>query len=152
MPSPLPRHSDWDHSCSLTQSYQPSPKWRSGRPVQPPFRGFAQRSLALRPAHSRCHLYAARFTGGFNRFVTSAVAPVASDWNSSRVGLTPTGENAALPRRTPEAAFRVGLVWVLIFVVYGCMSPLADRYLPAVLSITERGTEYLYRVVRSGIW
>ena len=39
MLSPLPRHSDWDHSCSLTQPYQPSPKWRSGRPVQRPFRG-----------------------------------------------------------------------------------------------------------------
>jgi len=33
MLSPIPRHSGWDHSCSFTQSYQPSPKWRSGRPV-----------------------------------------------------------------------------------------------------------------------
>ena len=33
-----------------------------------------------------------------------------------------------------------------LFVAYGCMSPLTDRYLPAVSSITERRTEYLYRV------
>jgi len=52
----------------------------------------AQRSLTLRPAHSRCHLYATRFTGGFNRFVTSTAAPVASGWNNSRVGFPPTGK------------------------------------------------------------
>ena len=50
MLSPLPRHSDWDHSCSLTQSYQPSPKWLSGRPVQRPFRG-------LLSVHSRYGLH-----------------------------------------------------------------------------------------------
>ena len=50
MLSLLPRHSDWDHSCSFTQSYQPSPKWRSGRPVQPPFRG-------LLGVHSRYGLH-----------------------------------------------------------------------------------------------
>ena len=57
MLSPLPRHSDWDHSCSLTQSYQPSPKWRSGRPVQRPFRG-------LLSVHSRycLHTCAATYT------------------------------------------------------------------------------------------
>ena len=50
MLSPLPRHSDRDHSCSLTQSYQPSPKWLSGRPVQRPFRG-------LLSVHSRYGLH-----------------------------------------------------------------------------------------------
>src|SRR5271167_3515014 len=29
---------------------------------------------------------------GFNRFVTSTVAPVASGWSSRRVGLSPTGK------------------------------------------------------------
>jgi hypothetical protein len=32
------------------------------------------------------------FTEGFNRFVTSTVAPVASGWSSCRVGLSPTGK------------------------------------------------------------
>ena len=52
----------------------------------------AQRSLTLRPAHSRCHQIATRFTGGFNHFVASIVAPVASGWSGSRVGLSPTGK------------------------------------------------------------
>jgi hypothetical protein len=33
-----------------------------------------------------------RFTRGFNDFVTSIVAPVASGWSSCRVGLAPTGK------------------------------------------------------------
>jgi len=39
--------------------------------------------------------FVARFAEGFNRFVTSAVAPVASGWSICRVGLSPTGK--ALP-------------------------------------------------------
>ena len=50
MLSPLPRRSDWDHFCSITQPYQPSPKWRSGRPAQRPFRG-------LLSVHSRYGLH-----------------------------------------------------------------------------------------------
>jgi hypothetical protein len=78
--------------CSLPQSCQPSPKWQSGRPVHRPFRG-------LLDVHSRyglhtrsCHQFGARYTEGFNRFVTSAVAPVASGWSICRVGLPPTGK------------------------------------------------------------
>ena len=45
-----------------------------------------------------------RFTGGFNRFVTSTVAPVASGWSDGRVGLPPTGKtppyHGAHPKRT----------------------------------------------------
>ena len=81
-----------DHSSLIPQSYQPSPKWRSGRPVQRPFRG-------LLSVHSRYGLhtravtiFATRFTGGFNHFVTSTVAPVASGWSDCRVGLSPTGK------------------------------------------------------------
>jgi hypothetical protein len=33
-----------------------------------------------------------RFTEGFNRFVTSTIAPVASGWSGCRVGLAPTGK------------------------------------------------------------
>jgi len=44
-----------------------------------------------------------RFTGGFNRFVTSTVAPVASGWSSLPGGTLTHWESAALPRRTPGA-------------------------------------------------
>ena len=43
------------------------------------------------------------FRCGFNHFVTSIVAPVASGWSGCRVGLSPTGKSAAFARRTLEA-------------------------------------------------
>ena len=43
-------------------------------------------TLALPP------YFVARFTGGFNYFVTSIVAPVAFGWSDSRVGFSPTGK------------------------------------------------------------
>ena len=52
----------------------------------------AQRSLALRPAHSRRHLYVTCYTEGFSHFVTSMTAPIASGWSACRVGLAPTGK------------------------------------------------------------
>ena len=52
----------------------------------------ARRSLALRPAHSRRHLYVTCYTEGFSHFVTSMTAPVASGWSGCRVGLAPTGK------------------------------------------------------------
>src|SRR3984885_5590780 len=56
------------------------------------FSRFARRSLALRPAHSRRHLYVTCYTEGFSHFVTSMTAPVASGWSGCRVGLAPTGK------------------------------------------------------------
>ena len=58
MLSPLPRRSGWAYSSlCFTQPYQPSPKGLSGRPARLSFSRIAQRSLALRPAHSRCHQF-----------------------------------------------------------------------------------------------
>jgi hypothetical protein len=75
------------------------------RPVMPAFPGlaagsarastfsrFAQRSLALRPAHSRGHQFVARLSEGFNHFVSSIVAPVLPAGAVRRVGLSPTGK------------------------------------------------------------
>ena len=45
------------------------------------FSRLARRSLALRPAPSRGHLYVTRYTEGFSHFVTSMTAPVASGWS-----------------------------------------------------------------------
>jgi len=79
--------------CSLPQPWQPSPEWQPGRPAHRPFRG-------LFSVHSRYSLhtraatvnFVARFAEGFNRFVTSAVAPVASGWSICRAGLAPAGK------------------------------------------------------------
>ena len=54
-------------------------------------------TLALPP------YFAARFTGGFNRFVTSTVAPVASGWSRLPGGIFTHWESAAVARRTPKA-------------------------------------------------
>ena len=56
------------------------------------FSRLTQRSLALRPAHSRCHQIVARLPEGFSHFVTSMTAPVASGWSGCRVGFAPTGK------------------------------------------------------------
>src|SRR6202142_1871222 len=61
-----------------------------------PHMRLARRSLALRPAHSRRHLYVTRYTEGFSHFVTSMTAPVASGWSGRRVGLAPTGKRRLL--------------------------------------------------------
>ena len=60
------------------------------------FLRLARRSLALRPAHSRRHLYVTCYTEGFSHFVTSMTAPVASGWSVRRVGLAPTGKRRLL--------------------------------------------------------
>ena len=72
--------------ADLAQPYQPSPKLQSGRPAHRPFRRLARRSLELRPAHSRRHLYVTSYTEGFSHFVASMTAPVASGWSCSPCG------------------------------------------------------------------
>ena len=67
------------------------------------FSRLARRLLALRPAHSRSHLYVTSYTAGFSHFVTSMTAPVASGWSFAGWGLHPL-ESAAFSRRTRKAA------------------------------------------------
>jgi len=73
-------------------------------------------TLALPP------YFAARFTGGFNRFVTSTVAPVASGWSRLPGGILTHWESAALSRRTPIAAIRIfeGVRELCESVLMGC--------------------------------
>jgi hypothetical protein len=66
----------------------------------------ARRSLALRPAHSRGHLYVTRYTEGFSHFVTSMTAPVASGWSGRRVGLAPTGKRRLLTAHAINGRWR----------------------------------------------
>jgi hypothetical protein len=60
------------------------------------FSRLAQRSLALRPPHSRGHLYVTSYTEGFSHLVTSMTAPVASGWSGCRVGPAPIGKRRLL--------------------------------------------------------
>ena len=85
------------------------PEMAVGSACATSFSRIAQRSLTLRPAHLRCHLYAARVTRGFNSFVTSTIAPVASGWNSSRVGLSPTGKRRLTTARNGLGRFIICL-------------------------------------------
>ncbi|MGT2455157.1 hypothetical protein ACU4GI_18625 [Cupriavidus basilensis] len=48
-----------------------------------------------------------RFTEGFNRFVTSTIAPVASGWSGCRVGLSPTGKAPPYHGARQEETFTV---------------------------------------------
>ena len=64
------------------------------------FSRIARRSLALRPAHARGHLYVTCYTEGFSHFVSSMTAPVASGWSGCRVGLSPTGKRRLLTAHT----------------------------------------------------
>jgi len=78
------------------------------------FSRLARRSLALRPAHSRSHLYVTSYTAGFSHFVTSMTAPVASGWSVRRVGSHPL-ESAAFSRRTRQADVADGAPWDVAF-------------------------------------
>ena len=96
------------------------------------FSELARRSLELRPAHSRRHLYVTSYTEGFSHFVTSMTAPVASGWSVRRGDLHPL-ESAALSRRTQIAVIAEGVANSAIIVF--CQGPRrfgsrADRLLP----------------------
>jgi hypothetical protein len=65
------------------------------------FSRIARRSLALRPAHSRCHQSCDTLIEGFSHFVTSMTAPIASGWSGCRVGLAPTGKRRVCTAHTP---------------------------------------------------
>jgi len=69
------------------------PGMASGSACASSFSRLARRSLALRPAHSRCHRISwPALPKAFSHFVTSMTAPVASGWSIRRVGLSPTGK------------------------------------------------------------
>ena len=76
--------------------------------------GLPAHSLALRPAHSRRHLYVTGHTEGFSHFVTSMTAPVASGWSVRRVGLAPTGKRRLLTAHANSGRSRREAEWVKI--------------------------------------
>jgi hypothetical protein len=90
---PVPRCSDCVRICSVhtVVSVFPESRFRSSCTLT--FSRIAQRSLTLRPAHSRCHRISWQLLPeGFKHFVTSIASPVATGWSCGQVGLTPTGK------------------------------------------------------------
>jgi len=78
------------------------PSMAAGSACASSFSRIAQRSLALRPAHSRCHRISRQpLPKGFNHFVASIVAPGASGWSISPGGAFTHWKSAAFARRTP---------------------------------------------------
>ena len=88
--------SGWASSSLISPSRISLPEIAVGSVCTSSFSRLARRSLALRPAHSRRHLYVTSHTEGFSHFVTSMTAPVASGWSVRRVGLAPTGKRRLL--------------------------------------------------------
>jgi len=93
MLSPLPRHSNGGTTLLIHPSCINLPRYgcRVGLcnvlfEACSAFTHVTACTLALSPN------FATRFTGGFNHFVASIVAPVASGWSGCRVGLSPTGK------------------------------------------------------------
>ena len=89
------------------------------------FSELARRSLALRPAYSRRHLYVTSYTEGFSHFVTSMTAPVASGWSVRRVGLAPTGKRRLLTAHVESRCGAVALGRACLFAapfVWRCLS------------------------------
>src|SRR5258707_1737961 len=100
---PLPRCSSWAYSSLIHPAVSAFPERGVGSACTSSFSGLAQRSLTLRPAHSRGHLFVTRY-------------PKASDISSPPclLRLLPAGaivagwashplESAAFSRRTPRS-------------------------------------------------
>src|SRR5215470_9315473 len=103
MLSPLPRRSGWAHLFAHSPpAVSAFPERVVGSACASSFSRFARRSLALRPAHSRCH-----------QFVTRIPKASAISSPPQLLRLLPAGavagwalhplESAALSRRTPQA-------------------------------------------------
>jgi hypothetical protein len=98
---PLPRRSDWVPTLLNPPAVSTFPERVTGSVCASTFSRLARRSLALRPAHSRCHQFVTCIIPKASTvFVTSTVAPVASGWSICRVGLSPTGKRRLFTAHT----------------------------------------------------
>ena len=109
MLSLLPRHSNCESSLLFSHSHISLPR-KGGR--------VGLRNVLFEDCSAFTHVtactlalppyFAARFTGGFNHFVTSTVAPVASGWSyNCRVGIAPTGKRRLVTAHTQSSHFTV---------------------------------------------
>ena len=86
MPSPLPRWDRWLRRSFVWPSDSGLPRNSGGSAPTSPFSRPARRSLAFWPAHWPSRPEETLFTRGFDGFVTSSVAPIATGWNDQLPG------------------------------------------------------------------
>jgi len=93
MLSPLPRHSDWRLCVAHPSSRSSLPRYGSqvGLCIVL-FEACSAFTRVTACTRAPSPYVVTRITEGFNDFVTSIVAPVASGWSGCRVGLAPTGK------------------------------------------------------------
>src|SRR6516162_1304766 len=103
MLSPLPRRSGWAyffaHSPPAVSAF---PERVVGSACASSFSRLARRSLALRPAHSRCHQFVTRIPKASASSLPPWLLRLLPAGAVAGWGLQPL-ESAALSRRTPEA-------------------------------------------------
>ena len=89
MPSPLPRRNCRVHISLASPSMSAFPVFRPGRLPHRAFRGLLSVHSCY-GLHGRQVTYMTFYTRGFNRFVTSTIAPIATGWSEScRAGFAP---------------------------------------------------------------
>src|SRR5271169_5636875 len=99
---PLPRCSSWAYSSLIHPAVSAFPERGAGSACTSSFSGLAQRSLTLRPAHSRGHLFVTRYPKASDISSPPCLLRLLPAAAIAGWGLHPL-ESAALSRRTPIA-------------------------------------------------
>src|ERR1700674_2504405 len=99
---PLPRCSGWTYSSLVHPAVSAFPERVVGSACTSSFSRIARRSLALRPAHSRCHQFVTRIPKASAISLPPQLLRLLPAGAVAGWGLHPL-ENAALSRRTPNA-------------------------------------------------
>jgi len=99
---PLPRCSAWAYPSLNNPDISAFPERVVGSACTSSFSRLAQHSLALRPAHSPCHQFVTRFPKASPISLPPWLPRLLPAGAVAGWGLHPL-ENAAFPRRTPEA-------------------------------------------------
>src|SRR6184192_63261 len=103
MLSPIPRHSDRAyHFAQFAQIVSAFPEMAVGSACALSFSRLARRSLALRPAHSRCHQFVTRYPKASDISLPACLLRLLPAGAVAGWGLHPL-ESVAFARRTPTA-------------------------------------------------
>src|SRR5436309_12701177 len=100
MLSPLPRRSGWAYSL-VPPAVSAFPERVVGSTCALSFSRLARRSLALRPAHSRCHQFVTRYPKASDISLPACLLRLLPAGAVAGWGLHPL-ESAAFARRTPR--------------------------------------------------
>src|SRR5262249_27644902 len=92
MPSPLPRRSGWAYGSLGNPDVSAFPERVIGSACASSFSRLARRSLALRPAHSRCHQFVTRYPKASAISFPPQLLRLLPAGAVCRVGLAPPGK------------------------------------------------------------